>query len=102
MLIVLQSEVLNLLEPYGPLQAYNGIDLPLPQITTYFRRNKRNSLTQASFCKCNFAVGLLLYSYFGPESLKKGNHLEVLRMGEINCILSDLQETGWRMLTQLI
>jgi hypothetical protein len=28
--IVLKSGSLNLLEPSGPVQAYNGIDLPLP------------------------------------------------------------------------
>jgi len=30
MLIVLESGSLNLLEPYGPVQACNGIALPLP------------------------------------------------------------------------
>ena len=35
MLIVLESGSLNLLEPSGPVQACNGIALPLLQIFTY-------------------------------------------------------------------
>jgi hypothetical protein len=36
---------LNLLEPYGPVQAYNGIALPLPFFTcTEFRGNWANGL----------------------------------------------------------
>jgi hypothetical protein len=48
--IVLKSGSLNLLEPSGPVQACNGIALPLP-LTTQLCEDDLNRLT-----KCSLAV----------------------------------------------
>ena len=42
--IVLKSGSLNLLEPSGPVQACNGIPLPLPYVNK-FRHNDKEELS---------------------------------------------------------
>ena len=70
--IVLKSGNLNLLEPSGPVQACNGIALPLSSVVTCYR----GGLTVCADCRTFFllsflSVELLILKWFGEWSVAR-------------------------------